>query len=195
MSTPHLDLDALGLRTTGRAPKLTHSLGADISAADLPALTSDKGSQPVKLKKLRERHHALARGIAEGMSPQECSAVYGYSSSRISVLQSDTAFKELVEFYRGEVKERYLNGHTAMSDLHLDSAEEIRERLEDAPDDFSTGQLIELMKVTADRTGHGPSTQTNVDIRVGLGDRMQKAAERVAAARMVDVTPKESSDE
>jgi len=193
-----LDFDnlGLGLRTVGRAGKLTFAASGELSAQDLEALTSDKGTTATPLIKLRERHHALALGLASGMSPGECSAVYGYSGSRISVLQSDTAFKELVIHYRGEVKDRYLTGHQAMADLQLDAAEELRERMEDKPDTFSHGQLLEIMKVSADRTGLGPSSQTNVDVRIGLGDRMQKAQDRVSAAKatMIDVTPKDVTD-
>lgn len=189
------NLDDLGLRTTGRATTLTFAAGRELELHDLELLKEEKGSKAPAVKKLRERHHALARGLAEGMSPQECSAVFGYSASRISILQSDTAFKELIVFYGEAVRERYLDGHTAMKELHLDAAEEIRERLEDTPDAFSVGQLVDLMKVTADRTGLGPSTHSTVEVKHGLADRLDKARARLDAARtMIDVTPSEVAD-
>lgn len=187
-----IDLDGLGLRTTGRATTLTYAVGAALQASDLELLKTEKGSKAPAVKKLRERHHALARGLAEGMSPSECSAVFGYSASRISILQSDTAFQELIVFYSEAVRERYLDGHTAMKELHLDAAEEIRERLEDDPEGFSVGQLVDLMKVTADRTGFGPSTHSTVEVKHGLADRLDKARARLDAKRnIIDVTPDE----
>jgi hypothetical protein len=140
------------------------------------------------IKKLRERHHALARQLALGTHPGEAAIICGYSASRVSILQSDPAFSELVAHYRAGAAERYFDGHSAMAELHVDAIEELRERLEETPEEFSHGQLMDLAKLTADRTGLGPSSKTEVDVKFGMADRM--AAGRIRAAAMRDVTPR-----
>lgn len=188
-----IDLPELGLRIGGRAKQpLSFSEGDALTSADIARLNEPRETSAPLIKKLRERHHALARMLAIGTSPGEAAIVCGYSASRVSILQGDPAFAELVAHYREVKTERYFDGMQAMAELHLDAVEEIRERLEEAPDDFSTGHLMELMKLTADRTGKGPSTKSEVDVKIGLADRLQAGYSRVQemrAQRMKDVTP------
>ena len=56
-------------------------------------------SQTPTLARLRGIHHEIARLLATGLSPAEVSACTGYSPSRISTLQADPSFKELLTFY------------------------------------------------------------------------------------------------
>ena len=44
---------------------------------------------------------------------------------------------------------------------------------------ISVGQLMELTKLGADRTGHGPQSSTNLNVRVDLADRLKAARQRV----------------
>lgn len=192
-----ISLPELGLRIGGRARQpLTFHEGEMLTADDLLRLNESRETTAPPIKKLRERHHALARMLAIGTPPGEAAIVCGYSVSRVSILQGDPAFAELVAHYREVKTERYFDGMQAMAELHLDAVEEIRERLEDAPDDFSTGHLMELMKLTADRTGKGPSTKSEVDIKIGLADKLQAGYARVQemrAQRMKDVTPEKEN--
>lgn len=184
----NLNLEGLGLRISGRASSpLTHSINRELTEEDFELLSAPRQSEAPPIKKLRERHHALARILASGVSHSEASLICNYSISRISILLDDPSFKELIHLYRETTAEKYFDGHKAMAELHLDSIEELRERLEDDPENFSNGQLMELAKLTADRTGLGPSTKTEVDVKVGLADRMAAGRKRVAAMR--DITP------
>lgn len=173
------------LRTRGRAPKqLTAELVGELAPADLARLGEEKGSEPSALKRLGERHHALARNLASGMSPGEAAVICGYSLSRVSILQDDPTFKELLEFYRRDVNAQYRDLHQRLSGLALDAAEELAERLEESPSDISIGQLLEITKMGADRTGHGPQSQsTNVNITIDAADRLKQARARVAERR------------
>ena len=183
-----ISLEGLGLRIGGRASSvLSFSETRQLEQSDLQLLSEPRGSEAPPIKKLRERHHALARVLASGTPPSEASLICNYSVSRISILLADPSFIELMNLYRDGAKERYFDGHTAMAELHLDSIEELRERLEDTPDTFSHGQLMELAKMTADRTGLGPSTKTEVDVKIGLADKLAAGRKRVAAMR--DITP------
>lgn len=179
-------------RTVGRAPReLSAELVRPLEEADLALLQTEKGSRPPALKRLSERHHALARTLASGHSPRDAGIICGYSASRVSILQDDPAFRELVEFYRADVEQRYLGMHEVLAGLSLDAAMELRERLEadmDAEDKaMSVGQLIELTKMGADRTGFGPqSSSTNLNVNVDLAGRLEAARRRVAARRVID---------
>lgn len=184
------DIPELGLRISGRAKApLTWDVARELEPEDKVRLEEPRGSAAPPIKRLRERHHTLARYLAQGTPPSEAAIICGYSTSRVSILLSDPAFSELVEHYRKELAARYFDGHQVMAELHIDAAEELRERLEEAPEEFTAGQLMELLRSTADRTGLGPSTKQEVNVKIGLADRVAAARERVA--KMRDVTPKE----
>jgi hypothetical protein len=177
-------------RTTGRAAKLIEAVEVrELDAGDIALRGEEKGSKAAPLKRLGERHHALARCLASGMSPSNAAITCGYVLSRVSVLQADPAFRELLEFYRADVTDKYLDMHGVLAGLSLDAAMELRERLEadallDEPK-LSVGQLTELVKLGADRTGFGPqSSQLNVN--VDLAGRLQAARERVASRKQTE---------
>ena len=178
-----LDLDADLFRTRGRASKPVSAVAVrPLDAADLTLLQEEKGSKTPALARLSERHHALARNLASGMSPSQAALTCGYTLSRVSILQDDPAFKELLHFYRSDVELQYRDLHTRLSGLALDAADVLANRLEEAPDEISTGQLMELTKMGADRTGFGPqSSSTNVNVNVDLAGRLEAARKRVQA--------------
>jgi hypothetical protein len=192
MFDSEFELPELGLRIGGRAKKaLSFGEPEPLGEDDLRRLAEPRQSTAEPIKKLRERHHALARMIASGMKPGEAAIACGYTAARVSILLSDPTFEELVAHYADLRKERYFDGLQVMAELHMDAVEEIRDRLENEPEEFTIGQLMELTKLTADRTGKGPSTKTEVDVKVGLADRLQAGyARALAALGMRDVTPK-----
>ena len=110
--------------------------------------------------KLRHTHHLLARLLAEGRPPGECGLITGYSSSRISILQNDPAFKELVEYYKGQAQEAFLNVHERIAALGLASLDELQERLENEPDKFSEPLLLKMATDLLDRTVTKPTATT-----------------------------------
>jgi len=55
-------------RTVGRASRLLSAVQVrEIDECDIALLQEEKGSKPPALKRLSERHHALARCLAGGM--------------------------------------------------------------------------------------------------------------------------------
>lgn len=180
------------IRTTGRAATpVTAEVLRPLEEADLVLLGEEKGSKPPPLQRLRERHHALARNLASGMSEENAAAICGYDRSRVSILKSDPAFKELLLFYRKEVDAQYVQLHEVLSGMAVDAAVVLRERLEDDPEAIGTKTLIEITKMAADRTGHGPSSKQEVQVNVNLASRLEEARKRIAS-RTIDVTPNES---
>lgn len=182
----------LGLRTTGRATKgISAEFERELDMGDVAALLGEKGVAAPQIVQLRERHHALARLIAEGRRPGEAAILCRYSQSRMSILLSDPAFRELVAHYQGLVNEEFVDFQAKLSELALDAALIMQSRMEDAPDDLSDALVLQIIQVGADRTGHGPSQKIEHNHKVGLAERLNSATARIAASR--DVTPKETN--
>lgn len=169
----------------------------ELDEDDIALLGEEKGSKAPALKRLSERHHALARCLASGMEPGDAAITCGYVASRVSILQADPAFQELLAFYRQSVETKYLDMHGVLAGLSLDAAMELRERLElEMQSDekkLTFGQLGELVKLGADRTGFGPQS-SQVNVNVDLAGRLQAARERVAQRRIEGSTDAEHSN-
>lgn len=168
----------------GRAVKVTEAeLLGEVTEADLALLSLERGITAPAIKSLKDSHHGLARALASGMRPAEASIVTGYSPSRISILCADPAFKELLEFYRSEANIAAASVHDRMAALALDTTQELQRRLDEAPDEIKTGELVKILETTADRTGHGPSPKiTQVNVNVGIATRLDAARERIKAS-------------
>lgn len=189
MDEPSLaPLDLEGLLPSPRvgpgrqAAPLVAELVRELNQADLsmPATVTQE-SPPIK--KIRDSHHAVARMLALGTKEFEVAAVTGYSASRISVLKADPQFQELVEFYRREDKDLVVDFRKRMISLGIDALQEIADRLNDTPEEFTPTALRELVRDMADRTGHGPAqtVKNETSINVTLVDRMAKSRERIKA--------------
>ncbi len=186
-----MELNTEIFRTRGRAAKpVEAAVLRELDASDMVLLQCEKGSKPSAVKRLTERHHALARNIASGMAISEAAIFQGYTISRVSILQSDPAFKELLDFYREDAQRPYRDLHNRLSGLATDAAEELASRLEaDMEQDeisekkISVGQLMELTKMGADRTGFGPQT-TSLNVNVDLAGRLEAARRRVAMRKL-----------
>lgn len=188
-----MDLSAEIFRTRGRAAKpVVAAVVRELDAADLVLLKAEKGSKPCAIKRLTERHHALARNLASGMPISEAGLLQGYSISRVSILQNDPAFKELLEFYREDATRPYRDLHTRLAGLSLDATEELALRLEEdiqteeiKDKKISIGQLMEITKLGADRTGFGPqSSSMNLNVNVDMAGRLEAARKRVAMRKL-----------
>lgn len=185
----------MDLRLRGRAKQaLTAVVEEALSEEDIASLQTERGvkSAPV-VGKMRDRHHALARMLAEGHSEGSCAIALRYDISRVSVLKSDPAFQELVRHYRTLVNDEFVGLQQKLASLGVDAADILQERLEETPDEVSTPQLMQLLTLTADRTGHGPTSKTEVNVKVGIADKLARARERSSLAR--DITPKGEANE
>lgn len=148
------------VKTRGRSlSPLELEIMGSIEPADLIA-REDEGqletSQPPTLARLRGIHHDIARLLATGLSPSEVSAITGYSPSRISTLQNDPSFKELLSFYAQKDAEVFVDVRKRLATLGMDASAELSDRLVDKPESFTNTQLIELTKATLDRAGYNP---------------------------------------
>lgn len=173
------------VRVKGRAPKPWHAeVVRELTAEDMPLLMEEKGAKPRPLQRLSQRHHALARNLASGMSRAEAAFLVGYDPHRVSILQNDPTFKELVQFYSEAVNAQYATLHEKLSHMSMEAAEIVHQRMEEEPEKIPTGMLMEIVKTGADRTGFGPqSKSTQVNINVNLADRLEAARKRIADRR------------
>ncbi len=173
----------LGIKLGGGS-RSEWSPGRELTPSDVMMLDA-ASAEPPKLRKLTQRHHALARTLASGMAPGEAAILCDYTPVRVAQLQRDSAFRELIAFYQKRVEEVYIDRHTALANLSTDAVLTLHGRLEDEPEAFSNRELTELSKMALDRTGIGPST-TQVNVNVDIATRMAAARARLA---------KEKSDE
>jgi hypothetical protein len=197
VSVHDLDLD---LRTVGRAQKpIVVGETRELELEDLESLQVETATKPKPLKKLRNRHHQLAKMLADGVSEGDASIMCGYTNSHISILKADPSFKDLVTFYQEKVDDKYLDLHEKIAGLGEDAVDEITERLTNEPEEFSVGQLLEVSKMALDRSGYGPQTSTNVNVNIGLADKLaasrkralQAKADAMKESRMIDITPED----
>lgn len=185
---------SLDLRTTGRAKKaFSAEVERELGMEDMATLLEEKGVAAPQIVQLRERHHALARLIAEGKRPGEAAIICRYSQSRMSILLGDPAFCELVAHYRELVNEEFIDFQAKLAELALDAALILQSRMEDKPDDLSDALVLQIVQVGADRTGHGPSQKIEHNHKVGLADRLNSARSRIERAT-IDITPQEQPE-
>lgn len=133
----------------------------ELTPSDLATLPSPKAKPPI-IKNLRHTHHLAAKLLAEGRKNAEVCAITGYSPSRISILKQSPAFQDLVSYYAEQVRVAFTNVHAKLAALGEVCVEELLERLDDKPESFSHGQLVEVMEATLDRSvapKKGPSGQ------------------------------------
>lgn len=181
-------LDEIAPPSRGRKP-LSITYKRDLTSEDIQSLSNLKDGdlnqdfQPVL--KLRSEHQNLARLVAEGVRNEEIAQITGYSISYISSLKSsDPAFKNLVDYYKAQIHEGFVEVnaslHSRLVSISMLAAEELQERLIEKPQDFNNRELNETLSMVADRTGFGTRT-TNLNVNVDLGARLEKARARIGS--------------
>lgn len=129
----------------------------DLDESDLPDLLDPPPQPPATvIARLRQRHHAAARLLAEGRKVAEVAMITGYQPGRISALQADPAFIELIHYYSSQVDAVYVSVHERLAALSESAVGELQDRLEETPEKFSVRELKELAELALDRTGFAP---------------------------------------
>ena len=159
----------------------------ELTDADLPLLANPPpmGTKPPTVKRLSHAHHALARELARGASNVEAGLIAGYSESRVSILQDDPAFQELICYYSTQRELVFIDVLERMKALGLTTLEEIANRMEEAPEKFSPRELMELTELllVKGRTGPGggaggqstggPAPAVSVNVQFVTADHRQ----------------------
>lgn len=152
-----LNLNVDRLAGPGRRPApLDFSVVRELTEADLQLLSLESSTQPPALKRITDRHHALARLLASGVGEGEASLILNYDQSRVSILKNSPAFQELLALYRSEVDREFAVVLDHMSGLSKDALFELRERLEEKPEKFTNSELLRIVTDMTDRVPAAP---------------------------------------
>lgn len=136
-------------------------VGRQLVPEDLALMHSTKvGSKTPQLKKVRAVHHAAARMLATGMKASEVSMHVGLCPSRISILQNDPAFSDLITHYKNAEGERFAVVQDRMAMLGMIAAEELQERILEGAEDLATRDLTDILRHALDRGGYAPVTKS-----------------------------------
>lgn len=115
---------------------------------------------PKDLKRVREKHHSVARLIAAGTTQRLTATITGYSESYLSILLNNPAMQELVDYYRiqrGNAVEVVAEKLRAGA---MGAVERLVDKME--ADQLDANALLGLAKLGLDRSGHGPRNTTEV---------------------------------
>lgn len=177
-----------GLRTVSEVMELEAEVLRPLGPDDLARLSDARGSrEEPTVKRMHDRHHALAKALASGMTATDAAALVGYTVSRVSVLRRDPSFKELETHYLADANKVWRDTHARMASLTADAVNELHTRLEETPEAFGVDDLLEIGKTFADRTGFGPSSKsTNVNVTVDMSDRINAARRRADEAKLIE---------
>lgn len=125
-------------------------------AQQVPTAADD----PKDLKRVREKHHSVARLLAAGTTQRLTATITGYSESYLSILLNNPAMQELVDYYRiqrGNAVEVVAEKLRAGA---LGAVERLVDKMES--NELDANALLGLAKLGLDRSGHGPRNTTEV---------------------------------
>lgn len=154
-----LNINLENITGPGRPAKpLTAEFSRELTEADIAHLAvAPRGVQAPNLQKLTDRHHALARQLAAGVSPGDAALTLGYDPSRVSIIQQSPAFQDLLSVYRAEVNREFASYNEHRAGLARDALLELRERFENDPTSMTNRELLSItdqMTEAADAVEH-----------------------------------------
>jgi hypothetical protein len=133
------------------------------SQAELPAGDDDEQGPAATpdLKRIKEKHHSVARLIAGGMQQSLVANITGYTEAYLSTMLNSPAMQELVGFYRVRQGNAIDVVTERLRGVGLKALERLDSRLDSTGEDAMDDQaLLGLAKLGLDRSGHGPSNTT-----------------------------------
>jgi hypothetical protein len=107
---------------------------------------------PLSIRAIHTRHHQLARYVAQGLKPQLISKITGHSPQRIRQYIASPDFQDLIAHYGSMLDDALVDVQKRLATLGVASLDELMERLEEDPKQFSNGALVEIFKQAFDRS-------------------------------------------
>jgi hypothetical protein len=161
-----------------------------MTAEDLETM---RGPRPkVRLARIRQVHHIIARLIASGMSNTDIAAEMGYNPSRIALLRSDPAMVELVANYMTQDNETWLRARDQFYDRiarsGLKAWAQIEDQLDEADetgDRLSIDRLVKIADSASDRVGYHKRT-TTTNINIDFASRLEAAIRKRDELRAIE---------
>lgn len=170
-----LDEIVLGSARGGKAgPPLLVEVVRSLTPDDLAAIQSAPPAriQAQNLVTLRQTHHQLAQLLARGTAVQDASLITGYSGAYISILKTDPAFGELLAHYTAEREAVFADTMEQLRILGLSFKEELQERLENSPAQFTNREIMDAMDLllikSRPNTGAGGGQRPGINIQVSF---------------------------
>ena len=139
--------------------------------------------------KTTARHHAIARMLAAGARKTDVVNVMGVSRTTLSLLERSPAFQALLLEYMNMLVGESVETYTRLKVLGNLGVDELTERLALKPQAIKTAEVLEIVKMAADRTGLGPTSK-----QVTLNGRLTPADLRAAKAAPVVVEAEYSEE-
>lgn len=155
----------------------------------MPTIGQDVGGSRVpkgEVVRIRDRHHQIARFVAQGVDRNRICKVMGMTRTRLDMLIDQTpAFQELVIYYEA----RKLPEHHAATEEYVDLLErnmiaaelEIADRLAESPEKLSVSELHKVARDSADRLGFSKQS-VNLNVNVTLKERLEGLRRRAQGA-------------
>jgi hypothetical protein len=149
-------------------PMVTSTIEGILDEDDLRELAFGYGPGDVKpadeddpsdLKKIREKHHHVARLIAGGHNQRMTAQLTGYNESYISILLNNPAMRELVELYRIQSGAAVKLATEKLATVGLKALEKLEEKIE--ADELNANELTSAAKLGLDRGGLGPQSKVH----------------------------------
>jgi hypothetical protein len=179
----------------------TCTIEGSLEPEDLRALLQDTNDlqvtdDPTDLKKIREKHHHVARNIANGLSNRLVAQICGYDESYLSILLNNPSMVELVELYRIQGGAGAMLATEKLKTVGLKALEKLDAKID--ADELNNQELLGAAKLGLDRSGHGPqSTQKTIGEQhifdhVKLHELNQEARRRNAASIIPQEAVRES---
>jgi hypothetical protein len=177
----------LGEPAIARAPKLvTCQVERGLLPEDIAQYVDQHGNLTTTVKAaskdirlLREKHHGVARLLAQGIPEGVVAEMTNYTPQYISVLKAAPAMVELIEHYRSSANAAAQHIGEKLRVVADMSLEMLRTRLE--ADGLSNHELIATAKLGFDRSGHGPQTNVHNVNEHHIIDHAEIAARHEAA--------------
>jgi hypothetical protein len=146
---------------------LAQLIGAGASEPTAKAQTAAEG---IDIARLRERHHSVARLIANNFAQNIVCQITGYTDAYLSTLLKNPAMQDLIGHYRAQHNNAAEVVGEKLRTTAMRAVEALSDRLDEGSDSenaLSNNDLIALAKLGLDRSGHGPtSTQINKNLDV-----------------------------
>jgi hypothetical protein len=142
---------------------------------------------------MRVRHHQIARLLAIGHKPAQIARIMDCSATTINNLEKSPAFQALLMEYMNTLDKAAIDTVTRMRVLGALTLDELTSRIADPARarDVKVSDLVEVVKLTADRTGNGPQSSKSVTLNGALSAadiRAFKAAAPPTGPRVFEVS-------
>lgn len=140
-------LDGQVAATPVRLRGLEATVIRGLTAEDVLAAAEGQALEgPTSLGSIRYAHHRIAQLLCDGTPGVKVALLTGYSPGYITRLQADPVFRELLAYYAGQAEAVHVDSLERLKQLGLSAMDELQERLELKPEEFTKKDLIEIVK-------------------------------------------------